>query len=116
MTNLDCGHELVDELIVFLAVQARLLQAEVAGVVEEFLVVGTHVYWYQLSLMHATLVIVIHRPFGLTNNYWEDAARVEASGGDVEVKFAYGDSQAPDPEVAEAENPPPVGHCQCEMV
>ena len=36
---------------------------------------------------------------------------MEAAGGDVEVELADGDSQAPDPEVAEAEDPAAVGHC-----
>ena len=60
-------------------------------------------------------MIVIHRPFGLTNNHWEDAARVEASCSDVEIQFADGDSKTPDPEVAEAEDPSSVGNCECEI-
>ena len=60
--------------------------------------------------MHVTLMIIIHRPFGLTNNHWEDAARVEASCSDVEIQFADGDSQTPDSEVAEAQDSATVGH------
>ena len=64
---------------------------------------------------HALYPCDCHRPLGLTNDDWEDAARVKASGGDVEIQFAYGDSQTPDPEVAEAEDPSSVGYCECEV-
>ena len=41
---------------------------------------------------------------------------MEAAGGDVEVELADGDSQAPDPEVAEAEDPAAVRHCAWQRV
>lgn len=79
---MDGRHELVHELVILFAVQPGLLESEVVGVVDQLLVVCAHVH-----------------------DDGEDAARVKAACGDVEVKLADGDSKAAHPKIAEAKDP-----------